>query len=103
MNLTGLGVCTKQETGGNISLPRYYQDYIIFTKCNDRYLHQATDTAVQRKVRRKKKSGNRLCHSGGVYSCRKSNDIFLKELASELGVCDMYFFILGATRFEPSI
>jgi len=41
---------------------------------------------VQRRVRRKKKSGNRLSYYGDIYNCKKSNDIFLKELASELGI-----------------
>jgi len=58
----------------------------ILSSDTDHHHQNQPTNPVQRRVRRKKKSGNRLSHSGNIYNCKKSNDIFLKELASELGI-----------------
>ncbi|XP_063687197.1 uncharacterized protein LOC134820626 [Bolinopsis microptera] len=58
---------------------------ILSSDTDDLHQNQSIDTVLKR-VRRKKRPGNKLNHSGNIYNCKKSNDIFLKELASELGI-----------------
>ncbi|KAL5250848.1 hypothetical protein ACHWQZ_G016552 [Mnemiopsis leidyi] len=57
---------------------------ILSSDTDHQHQIQTTDL-VQRRIQRKKKS-KRLSHTGNIYNCKKSNDIFLKELTSELGI-----------------